>query len=76
MAIMHDGRVQQVGTPDALYERPANLFVADFLGKMNFFQGGLVDGGVSRHRQGRPHPGRRRHARRAPRGRAAGARAG
>jgi len=39
MAIMHDGKVQQVGTPDALYERPANLFVADFLGKMNFFQG-------------------------------------
>jgi putative spermidine/putrescine transport system ATP-binding protein len=39
MAIMHDGKVQQVGTPEALYERPANLFVADFLGKMNFFPG-------------------------------------
>jgi len=39
MAIMHDGKVQQVGAPQALYERPANLFVADFLGKMNFFKG-------------------------------------
>jgi putative spermidine/putrescine transport system ATP-binding protein len=39
MAIMHDGIVQQVGSPDTLYERPANLFVADFLGKMNVFKG-------------------------------------
>ncbi|MEN9774158.1 MAG: hypothetical protein RL322_1228 [Pseudomonadota bacterium] len=39
IAIMHDGIVQQVGTPDEVYERPANLFVADFLGKMNFFEG-------------------------------------
>ncbi len=41
MAIMHDGKVQQVGGPQELYEHPANLFVADFLGKMNFFRGGL-----------------------------------
>ena len=39
MAIMRDGKVQQVGTPRELYERPANVFVADFLGRMNFFQG-------------------------------------
>jgi len=39
MAIMHDGKVQQVGAPQTLYEQPANLFVADFLGKMNFFRG-------------------------------------
>jgi len=45
MAIMHDGKVQQVGAPQALYEHPANLFVADFLGKMNFFRGAL-DGGA------------------------------
>jgi putative spermidine/putrescine transport system ATP-binding protein len=41
MAVMHDGKVQQVGTPESLYESPANLFVADFLGKMNFFPGRL-----------------------------------
>ncbi|HBI84276.1 ABC transporter ATP-binding protein [Orrella sp. NBD-18] len=39
MAIMHDGKVQQIGTPQSVYEQPTNLFVADFLGKMNFFNG-------------------------------------
>ena len=39
MAIMHDGIVQQVGSPQTVYEHPENLFVADFLGKMNFFSG-------------------------------------
>lgn len=39
MAIMHDGKVQQVGSPQTVYEHPTNLFVADFLGKMNFFSG-------------------------------------
>jgi len=39
MAIMHDGKVQQVGFPETLYEKPANLFVANFLGKMNIFAG-------------------------------------
>jgi len=45
IAIMHDGIVQQVGTPDEVYERPANLFVADFLGKMNFFEGQVASPG-------------------------------
>jgi putative spermidine/putrescine transport system ATP-binding protein len=39
MAIMYEGKVQQVGTPRELYERPANLFVAGFLGRMNLFEG-------------------------------------
>jgi putative spermidine/putrescine transport system ATP-binding protein len=43
MAIMHDGKVQQVGSAQELYERPGNLFVADFLGRMNFFAGTLHD---------------------------------
>ncbi|NYT82893.1 ABC transporter ATP-binding protein [Alcaligenaceae bacterium] len=45
MAIMYDGKVQQIGTPDALYERPGNIFVADFLGKMNFFDGSVREPG-------------------------------
>jgi multiple sugar transport system ATP-binding protein len=32
VAVMRDGRVEQVDTPQALYERPANLFVAGFIG--------------------------------------------
>lgn len=52
MAIMHDGKVQQVGTPEALYEKPVNLFVADFLGKMNFFYGRQAGEGQFRTREG------------------------
>lgn len=39
MAIMYDGIVQQIGTPQSLYEQPANRFVAGFLGRMNFLAG-------------------------------------
>ncbi len=36
IAVMHEGRLMQVGPPRELYERPANRFVADFLGETNF----------------------------------------
>ncbi len=52
MAIMHDGKVQQVGRPDALYERPENFFVAEFLGKMNFFSGTYVGPGQFKTTEG------------------------
>ncbi|MDN5836900.1 MAG: ABC transporter ATP-binding protein [Nitrosospira sp.] len=45
MAIMYNGKVQQIGSPEGLYEKPANLFVADFLGKMNFFEGNVKSAG-------------------------------
>jgi iron(III) transport system ATP-binding protein len=32
IAVMHDGRLQQVGSPDDIYARPANRFVAEFVG--------------------------------------------
>ena len=32
IAVMHAGRVEQLGTPEELYERPATRFVADFIG--------------------------------------------
>ena len=43
IVVMHDGIVEQVGTPLELYDRPANLFVASFLGSpaMNFVPGRL-----------------------------------
>ncbi len=39
VVVMHGGITQQIGTPDELYERPTNLFVAGFIGSpaMNFF---------------------------------------
>jgi putative spermidine/putrescine transport system ATP-binding protein len=35
IAVMNDGRIEQVGTPAEIYERPANEFVADFVGTSN-----------------------------------------
>ena len=37
--LINNGIVQQSGTPDEIYNRPANPFVADFLGKVDFFRG-------------------------------------
>ena len=41
IAVMHEGRLQQVGTPEEIYERPQNRFVADFVGVCNFLDGTL-----------------------------------
>jgi ABC-type Fe3+/spermidine/putrescine transport system ATPase subunit len=40
IAVMHEGAVAQVGTPDELYERPGTRFVANFLGDANVFDEG------------------------------------
>ncbi len=46
IAVMKDGVIQQVGAPETLYSRPANTFVANFLGTNNILPGTLVaDGG-------------------------------
>jgi multiple sugar transport system ATP-binding protein len=55
IVVMHDGIVEQIGEPLDLYDRPANLFVAGFIGSpaMNFFKGRIesgrfvADGGVA-----------------------------
>lgn len=39
VAVMKQGTVQQIGTPVELYSKPANAFVADFIGVMNFIPG-------------------------------------
>jgi iron(III) transport system ATP-binding protein len=48
IAVMNDGVVQQVGTPVELYERPANLFVASFLGTANILEGEVAGAGPDR----------------------------
>ncbi len=47
IVVMHDGIVEQIGTPLELFDRPGNLFVAQFIGSpsMNVFKG-VVRGGV------------------------------
>ena len=42
IAIMYRGRVEQVGTPIEIYERPRTAFVADFVGEVNFIEGKLT----------------------------------
>jgi spermidine/putrescine ABC transporter ATP-binding subunit len=46
VAIMNRGRLEQVGTPEEIYERPQSRFVAEFIGLSNFLEGRLqaVDG--------------------------------
>ncbi|SMF51597.1 spermidine/putrescine transport system ATP-binding protein [Tistlia consotensis] len=39
VVIMREGRIVQIGSPRALYDRPADRYVADFVGKSNFFEG-------------------------------------
>ena len=48
IVVMHDGIVEQIGTPLELFDRPGNLFVAQFIGSpsMNVFKGTLRDGMV------------------------------
>ena len=50
ICIMRDGQIVQVGSPRDLYDRPKNRYVADFVGKSNFFEGTVraVEGGSAR----------------------------
>lgn len=43
IVVMADGEVQQVGTPEEIYNEPANVFVADFIGESNIFNGVMED---------------------------------
>lgn len=42
LAIMRDGIIEQIGSSDEIYHNPANAFVSNFIGKMNFFPGRIV----------------------------------
>lgn len=37
VAVMNEGRIEQLGTPEEIYKRPVSRFVADFIGDSNFF---------------------------------------
>ena len=49
VVVLRDGLIQQVADPVTIYERPANTFVADFIGSpsINFLNGEIVDGAVT-----------------------------
>ena len=60
VVVMNAGRIEQVGAPIDLYERPANRFVAGFIGSpaMNFFTARIADGAVKLADQHLPLPAR------------------
>lgn len=39
IVVMRDGKIQQIGTPEGIYNEPNNAFVADFIGESNIFNG-------------------------------------
>ena len=58
VAVFNEGRVEQLATPVELYERPASLFVAEFLGESNVFAGtvGRDEAGMTLRWEGRDLP--------------------
>jgi sulfate transport system ATP-binding protein len=46
IVVMHEGKVEQVGTPSEIYDDPATSFVAGFVGSANVIHGHVVDGHV------------------------------
>ncbi|MEO8857749.1 MAG: sn-glycerol-3-phosphate ABC transporter ATP-binding protein UgpC [Burkholderiaceae bacterium] len=57
IVVMHDGIVEQIGTPLELFDHPGNLFVAQFIGSpaMNVFSGTLHQGAGRSHVQAQGH---------------------
>jgi spermidine/putrescine transport system ATP-binding protein len=46
IVLMRQGRIEQVGSPEALYDRPSSRYVADFIGETNLIPGTVVQGGT------------------------------
>jgi iron(III) transport system ATP-binding protein len=57
LAVMRDGRVEQVGTPEEVYERPSSRWVAEFLGEADVLPGEAADGVVETELGGFPVAG-------------------
>jgi putative spermidine/putrescine transport system ATP-binding protein len=58
ICLMNDGRIEQLGTPEDIYERPANTFVADFIGASNLIFGTITSDGRMESAEGAlPLPG-------------------
>ncbi|QBF32052.1 Fe3+/spermidine/putrescine ABC transporter ATP-binding protein [Thalassococcus sp. S3] len=47
IAVMRDGRIEQVGPPDTVFDRPATAYVADFIGSSNFWDAQAESGRVA-----------------------------
>ncbi|MFO0961425.1 MAG: ABC transporter ATP-binding protein [Phycisphaerales bacterium] len=54
MVVLRDGRIEQLGAPREMYDRPTNAFVAEFLGETNFLTGTLEGGAAATRRVDTP----------------------
>ena len=43
IAVMNEGSIEQIGSPEEVYEKPRNRFVADFIGESNFFKATVLE---------------------------------
>lgn len=43
IVVMNNGKIEQIGDPEEIYYRPCNAFVADFIGKVNFIPGEILE---------------------------------
>ena len=43
IVVMNKGEIQQMGTPEDIYNEPANAFVADFIGESNILDGIMIE---------------------------------
>jgi sulfate transport system ATP-binding protein len=46
VVVMNEGRIEQIGTPEQVYDEPANAFVFDFLGNVNLFRSRIAHGSI------------------------------
>jgi len=46
IVVLNKGKIEQIGTPEEVYDKPANPFVYDFLGNVNLFHGRVNEGNV------------------------------
>jgi putative spermidine/putrescine transport system ATP-binding protein len=62
IAVMNAGRIEQIGSPDGIYNRPRTRFVSDFIGEINLFEGvwqngAFVSNGITLPAQGEARSG-------------------
>jgi sulfate/thiosulfate transport system ATP-binding protein len=55
VAVMNRGKIEQIGTPDEVYNHPATSFVYNFLGNVNLFHGRIDNGTAHIHREATEH---------------------
>lgn len=48
VVVMNDGKIQQIGTPEDIYNEPKNAFVADFIGESNILDGVMLEDNLVR----------------------------